>query len=376
MRILLAPDSFKESMTSIEAIEAMEKGIKKAIDNVEIIKVPMADGGEGITEALVTATNGKFIKVKVKDPLERSIISSFGILGDGKTAIIELAKASGLELLNKEERNPLITNTYGLGQLLKEALNYNVDNIIIGLGGSATNDCGMGMLEALGVNFYNKEGNLLKSSGENLEKINFIDLTSIDKRVFNVSIEVACDVNNPLYGEKGATYVFSKQKGADKKMMEILERGVINFNRVVKENLNFNMNSLAGAGAAGGTAGAIAAFLKGRLVAGGELVIKYTELEEKIKKADIIFTGEGSMDYQSKFGKTPVAVARLGKKYNKPVIAFVGKIGEGTEELYKEGITSVISIINEVTSLDKVLEKGKENLEKTVENIVRLLENK
>lgn len=376
MRILLAPDSFKESMTSIEAIEAMEKGIKKAIDNVEIIKVPMADGGEGITEALVTATNGKFIKVKVKDPLERSIISSFGILGDGKTAIIELAKASGLELLNKEERNPLITNTYGLGQLLKEALNYNVDNIIIGLGGSATNDCGMGMLEALGVNFYNKEGNLLKSSGENLEKINFIDLTSIDKRVFNVSIEVACDVNNPLYGEKGATYVFSKQKGADKKMMEILERGVINFNRVVKENLNFNMNSLAGAGAAGGTAGAIAAFLKGRLVAGGELVIKYTELEEKIKKTDIIFTGEGSMDYQSKFGKTPVAVARLGKKYNKPVIAFVGKIGEGTEELYKEGITSVISIINEVTSLDKVLEKGKENLEKTVENIVRLLENK
>ena len=376
MRILLAPDSFKESMTSIEAIEAMEKGIKKAIDNVEIIKVPMADGGEGITEALVTATNGKFIKVKVEDPLERSIISSFGILGDGKTAIIELAKASGLELLNKEERNPLITNTYGLGQLLKEALNYNVDNIIIGLGGSATNDCGMGMLEALGVNFYNKEGNLLKSSGENLEKINFIDLTSIDKRVFNVSIEVACDVNNPLYGEKGATYVFSKQKGADKKMMEILERGVINFNRVVKENLNFNMNSLAGAGAAGGTAGAIAAFLKGRLVAGGELVIKYTELEEKIKKTDIIFTGEGSMDYQSKFGKTPVAVARLGKKYNKPVIAFVGKIGEGTEELYKEGITSVISIINEVTSLDKVLEKGKENLEKTVENIVRLLENK
>lgn len=373
MRFVCAPDSFKESMTSIEAIDSMEKGIKKAIKNSSVDKIPMADGGEGITESLVIATSGKYINTIVKDPLGRDIETYFGLLGDGETAIIELAKASGLELLDISERNPMKTTTYGVGQLILKALDLKVKNIIIGLGGSATNDCGIGMLSALGVKFMDEFNNEIFQGGESLGKIKNIDITNLDSRIVNVNFEVACDVNNPLIGPEGATYVFSKQKGASREMQSILEEGMISFNNLVRDKIGIDMNLVSGSGAAGGAGGGIVSFLKGNLIPGAELVIKYTGLEEKISKCDFVFTGEGLIDFQTKYGKTPVAVSKIAKKYSKPVIVFCGGIGEGVECLYEEGITSIVSILNGVSTLKEALNEGQENMSKAVENICRII---
>ena len=376
MKFVLAPDSFKESMKAIEVAEAMEKGIKKVLNEAQCIKVPMADGGEGTTHALVHSTNGILEKIKVLGPLGKEVEGEIGILGEGKVAIIEMASASGLELLSKEERNPMITTTFGTGQLIKAALDKGVEKILIGIGGSATNDGGTGMLKALGAKFMDEEGKELPLGGGELLKLKHIDISGLDKRIKDVDIEVACDVTNPLTGEKGAAYVFAPQKGADKNMVKILDEGLKVYSNIIKETLNKDIENVEGAGAAGGLGAGLMAFLDANLKKGIDMVIEYTGLEEKIKDCDFVFTGEGSIDSQTIYGKTPIGVAKLAKKYNKPVIAFAGKIGEGVENLYDNGINSIIGILPEICTLEEALKDGNKNMEKAVENIARIIKLK
>ncbi|KGN03122.1 glycerate kinase [Clostridium novyi A str. 4570] len=373
MKFVLAPDSFKESMTAKEAAEAMERGIKKAIPDAECIKVPMADGGEGTVQSLVDATDGEIIEVEVTGPDCNKVKAVYGILGDGKTAVIEMASASGIHLVKKEKRNPLYTTTYGTGELIKSALNKGVTNILIGIGGSATNDGGSGMLEALGAKFYDKYGDELAFGGGALEKLEKIDLSNFDERLKDVNIEVACDVNNPLTGENGASYIFGPQKGATEEMVKHLDNSLKNYAKVIREQLGCDVENVPGAGAAGGLGAGLMAFLGADLRKGVELVIKYTKLEEKMQGADYVFTGEGSVDSQTVFGKTPFGVSTVAKKYNIPTIAFAGRIGDGVEELYKHGINSIVGILQGVTNLDEALRNGSENIQKTSENIARIL---
>ncbi len=373
MKFVLAPDSFKESMTAKEAAEAMERGIKKVIPDAECIKVPMADGGEGTVQSLVDATNGQIIEIEVTGPDCNKVKATYGILGDGKTAVIEMASASGIHLIKKDKRNPLYTTTYGTGELIKSALDREVKNILIGIGGSATNDGGAGMLEALGAKFYDKSSQELAFGGGALEKLDKIDLSNFDSRIKNVNIEVACDVNNPLTGENGASYIFGPQKGATPEMVQKLDSALKNYAEVIREQLGCDVEKVPGSGAAGGLGAGLMAFLNADLKKGVELVIKYTKLEEKIKDADYVFTGEGSVDSQTVFGKTPFGVSTIARKYNIPTIAFAGRIGEGVEELYKCGINSIVGILQGVVSLDEALKMGEKNIEKTSENIARIL---
>ena len=373
MKFVLASDSFKESMTSIEACSAMEKAIKKVKNDAEVIKVPMADGGEGTVEALVNSTDGTFIETEVLNPLGRKIKSSYGILGDKKTAVIEMAKASGIELINRNERNPLITTTYGTGELIKHAVDNGIKHIVIGIGGSATNDGGCGMLQALGIKLLDAHNNEVPFGGGSLDKIEKIDISDIHKGIKDVTFEVACDVTNPFVGPTGASYVFGPQKGADPEMVKLLDNNLKHFAEKIKETLNIDIAEVPGAGAAGGLGGALLAFLNAELKSGIELVIKYTGLEEKVQGADYVFTGEGAIDGQTIFGKTPVGVSKVAKKYNIPVIAFGGRVSDDADNLFEEGIIALFSIMRGVESLDDALKNGAHNLEKTVENVVRTL---
>lgn len=374
MKFVLAPDSFKESMTSREACDAMEKGIKKVIKDAEIIKVPMADGGEGTVEALVTATNGEFIQVLVTHPLgNEKVKARYGILGDGSKAIIEMAEASGIQLVKREDRNPYITTTYGTGELILDAINKGAKHILIGIGGSATNDGGAGMIQALGGRLLDKDGEDIAFGGKALENIEKIDLSNLDKRLKNVKFEVACDVTNPLIGETGASRIFGPQKGATEEMIVILDNALKNYAEVIKKDLGIDITYEEGAGAAGGLGGALLAFLNAELKRGIDLVIKHTNLSEKIKAADFVFTGEGGIDSQTIFGKTPMGVASVAKDNNVKTIAFAGKVEEGCENLYDIGITSIFSIMRGVTDLDNALRMGSYNLEKTVENVLRII---
>lgn len=373
MKFILAPDSFKESMSAKEACISMEKGIKKVMKDAVCIHVPMADGGEGTMESLVDATGGKIYETKVTNPLGNKINARFGVLGDNKTAIIEIAEASGIQLVNRKDRNPMITTTFGVGEIIKKALDMNIEKIIIGLGGSVTNDGGVGMLQALGCSFKDKEGNELEFGGGVLGKLYKIDLGNFDKRIFDTVIEVACDVKNPLTGKNGASNVFGMQKGATKDMIEILDSNLKHYANVVKADLKKEIDNIEGAGAAGGLGAALVGFCNAKLASGIHLVIKYSMLEDKVKDADYVLTGEGAIDFQTKFGKTPIGVAKIAKKYKLPVIAFAGKVGAGINELYDLGIDSIIGITPGVISLEKALKNGKENLEIATENIVRII---
>lgn len=371
--ILLAPDSFKESMTAKEACEAMEKGIKKVNKDINCIQVPMADGGEGTMQSLVDATGGKIYKLRVVGPLGNEVESEYGILGDKETGIIEMASASGMALVPAEKRNPLVTTTYGTGQLIKDCLNHKVKKLLIGIGGSSTNDGGAGAIQALGGKLTDKEGKEIGFGGGELDKLARIDLTDFDKRLKDVEVEVACDVTNPLCGEKGASNVFGPQKGATREMIKTLDDNLRHYADVIKKQISVDVINVPGSGAAGGLGAGLMVFLDGKLKNGIDIVIKYSDLEEKVKKADIVFTGEGSIDFQTQYGKTPMGVAMVAKKYNKPVIALAGSVGKDIDILYENGIDSIFSIVRGVTTLDCAIKKGKENIEKTIENIIRLI---
>lgn len=375
MVIVLAPDSFKESMTAKEVCEAMERGIKKVNDKITCIHVPMADGGEGTMQSLVDATNGKVYSLKVTGPLGNEVEAQYGILGDNETGILEMASASGIQLVPPEERNPLITTTYGTGQLIRACLDHGAKRLLIGIGGSATNDGGAGVVQALGGRLLDAEGKELGFGGGELGKLSKIDLTGFDARLKDVIVEAACDVTNPLCGDKGASYVFGPQKGATPEMVKILDSNLRHYASAIYEQLKIDVPEVPGAGAAGGLGAGLMAFLNASLKKGVEMVIQYSGLEEKIKDADMVWTGEGSIDFQTQYGKTPLGVAMVAKKYNKPVIALAGRVGEGTDILYKKGIDSVFCILRGVTPLEEALAKGQENIERTAENIIRLIDS-
>jgi glycerate kinase len=369
---VLAPDSFKESMTAKEVCIAMEKGIKKALPEAVCIQVPMADGGEGTVQSLVDATAGKIYPVTVTGPLGTPVEASFGILGDGETAAIEMASASGIHFVNKDTKNPLITTTYGTGELIKAALDQGVGKIIIGIGGSATNDGGAGMAQALGVKLLDENGEELGFGGGALGRLATVDISGIDPRLKDTKIFVASDVTNPLCGEKGASHVFGPQKGATSEMVQALDANLAHYAGVLKEQLGKDIIDFPGAGAAGGLGAGLLAFTSAELRSGIELVIDFTDLEQKVKMADFVLTGEGGIDFQTQYGKTPYGVAQAAKKYGKPVIALAGYVGE-VDVLYDKGIDAIFGILPKAMSLEEALAAGQENIEKTAENIARLL---
>lgn len=373
---VLAPDSFKESMTAEQACIAMQRGIKQVFAEAKCIHVPMADGGEGTVDALIHALNGQKKNCTVQGPLPDQMIQTyFGLVDDGQTAIMEMAKANGIDLLEKSQRNPLLTSTFGTGEMILAALDLGVSKIIIGLGGSVTNDAGSGMAQALGVRFLDGIGAEIQVCGGNLDQIHQLDLSTLDARLKDVEIIIASDVNNPLCGENGASYVFAPQKGASVEMVQQLDENLLHFAHIVESTLNVDIRNIAGSGAAGGLGFGLMAFAHAKIQSGASLVIEQTELAEKIALVDFVFTGEGSIDFQTKFGKTPWAVAQVAKQLNKPVFAFAGRVGDHIELLFEEGFTQIISINGSNCDLETALKNAEINLEKTVVRISLLLKD-
>lgn len=373
-RYLCAPDSFKESLTAMEAARAMAQGIENADHDAEVRCLPMADGGEGTARALVDATGGSMRAVPVHDPLGRPVEGHFGLLADGTTAVVETAEASGLALLEAKERNPLIASSYGTGELMLAAVRSGAKRIIVGLGGSATNDAGAGLLQALGVRLLDKNGNDLKHGGAALADLTTIDISTMDPALKNVAITAACDVTNPLTGPTGASAVFGPQKGASKDDVATLDASLAHFAQVIDSQLGVAVNDVPGAGAAGGIGAALKGFLNAEFRPGIAIVIEQSGLDAAAQWADVVFTGEGSIDFQTKFGKTPAGVAETAKRHGKPVIAVAGHIGTGIDELHEVGIDAVFGIAPGAASLSELLADAAANVTRTTEQIVRTLQ--
>lgn len=375
MKVVAAIDSFKGSMTSLEVAAAFEKGVKKVYKDAEFIKIPLADGGEGTVKALIDNLDGKMVNIKVKDPLMRDIDSFYGISGDGKTAVIEMAAASGLPLLSPDERNPLKATTFGTGELIKDALEKGCREFIIGIGGSATNDAGTGMLSALGYIFLDENGNELEPNGENLINIKSFKDDKVMKEVSEAKFLIACDVDNPFYGTNGAAHVYGKQKGATSDIIKILDDGMRNFSNVIEKIKKTDISNISGSGAAGGLGGAFTAFFNSELKPGIDIITEKIELENKINGSDYVITGEGRIDFQSAMGKTPSGVAKLAKKYGIPVIAIGGSVDDEIGNIYDCGITAAFSIIDSPMTLGEAMDtkNAKRLVEKTAEQIFRLI---
>ena len=373
-RYLCAPDSFKESLTAMEAARAMAQGIENADHDAEVRCLPMADGGEGTARALVDATGGSMRAVPVHDPLGRPVEGHFGLLADGTTAVVETAEASGLALLEAKERNPLIASSYGTGELMLAAVRSGAKRIIVGLGGSATNDAGAGLLQALGVRLLDKNGNDLAHGGAALANLTTIDISTMDPALKNVAITAACDVTNPLTGPTGASAMFGPQKGASKDDVATLDAALAHFAQVIDSQLGVAVNDVPGAGAAGGIGAALKGFLNAEFRPGIAIVIEQSGLDAAAQWADVVFTGEGSIDFQTKFGKTPAGVAETAKRHGKPVIAVAGHIGTGIDELHEVGIDAVFGIAPGAASLSELLADAAANVTRTTEQIVRTLQ--
>lgn len=378
MKFILAPDSFKESMTAKEVCQAMKQGIKKVLPNANIISIPMADGGEGTTDSLIDATHGKKIYRQVTGPLGEKVEAYYGILGDGQTAIIEMAQASGLAYVPQEKRTPETikkTTTFGTGELINDALKHKVKRIIIGLGGSSTNDGGSGMAQAIGVKFFNKANQeiIAKLGGGLLKQIARIDLFQLNSQIKKTQFLLASDVTNPLLGPNGASSVFGPQKGANQTAVHELDQNLRHYAQIIKQTIGKDVATIPGSGAAGGLGAALLAFTNASIHPGVELVAQETHLEEQLKDADYVFTGEGGTDFQTKFGKTPYGVAQIAQKYNIPVISLAGYLGKGLDQLYDQGFTAIFGILAKAESIDEALKDGPQNVTRTTENIVRLI---
>jgi len=372
MKIVIAPDSFKGSLTAFQVGESVEKGIKKVDASIETVIVPMADGGEGTVQSLIDASGGKIIEVGVQDPLNRKITSFYGIMGDGVTAVIEMAAASGLPLLQIEERSPLLTSTFGTGELIKDALDRGCRSFIIGLGGSATNDGGCGMAQALGVKFLDKNRHELAMTGGQLSKIASIDFSGIDQRIKEAHFVAACDVENPLCGPTGASEVYGRQKGATEEDVITLDIGLKHFAETVQNQINYNAKDIPGAGAAGGLGAGVLIFLNAKLQKGIDIVTKITSLADKMEGADLVITGEGRIDFQTAFGKTPFGVAQIAKEKNVPLIVLAGSLGDGYQTLYEKGFDGIFSIIDKPMALQEAIDNAGVLLENAAEAVIRL----
>jgi len=373
MRIIVAPDSYKGSVSALGVAEAMERGIQAVFPEAEVIKVPIADGGEGTVEALVAATAGRLLHTEVRGPLGEPVRAHWGISGDGSTAFIEMASASGLPLVPKENRDPRITSTYGTGELMKAALDAGLRKLVVGIGGSATNDGGTGMARALGVRFLDAEGRDLPEGGAALAKIAHMDLSGLDPRLAEASILVACDVDNPLCGPRGASAVYGPQKGATPDMVAELDAALSVFADVAATATGREVALLPGAGAAGGLGAGLLFFTPASLRPGVSIVLETTGFEALAQGADLVLTGEGRTDFQTAMGKAPVGVAAVAKRHGVPVICLSGGLGDGAEDVLAHGIDALATTVPQPMTLEACMGQGAALVEAAASQVCRLL---
>lgn len=373
-KIIIAPDSFKGSLSSIEVADAIEKGIHNILPNCTIVKIPIADGGEGTMNTLVSAMKGKKIKVNVHDPLMRCIEVEYGLVNNDKTAVIEMASASGITLLSKQEQNPVATTTFGTGELIKNALKRGCRNFLIGIGGSATNDAGTGMLRALGYRFLDKNGEETDGTGKTLSEICSIDELEVMPELKEAHFTIACDVNNPFSGPNGAAHIYAPQKGASVQMTKELDKGMKSFAKLIENERKIDLNTIEGAGAAGGLGGGFIAFLNAELKPGIEMVLMAVDFEKHLQNADLVITGEGKIDLQTGMGKAGSGILDAASKKNVPVIAIGGSV-EDIENLNRRGFLSVFSIIPSPMSVEQAMQKdnAQRNITQTTIQIMRTI---
>lgn len=372
MKILIASDSFKGSATTMEVAERIEKGLLRIIPELEVLKLPMADGGEGTVETLVYGMDGKFVYEEVTGPLGDRVQAKYGIIQD-QIAIIEMAEASGLVLVEEERRNPSLTSTYGTGELILSALQRGYGKIYVGIGGSATNDGGVGMARALGYRFLDRYGNEIPEGGDGLDGLRRIDRSNVTPLLEDAQITVMCDVENPLYGPDGAAYVYGPQKGADPQMVQLLDRNLRHLADILKEDMDVDIGDVPGSGAAGGLGGGLMAFCGADLRPGIEMVLDILEFDGLLKDVDLVITGEGRIDGQSSKGKVPAGVAKRARKLNKPLVAMAGGVGEGTEILHTMGIDLILPIVDRPMGLLDAMDGVGILLEKTGERLGRII---
>jgi glycerate kinase len=355
MKIVVAPQAFKGSLEATEVARAIARGARRVFPQAHVVLLPVADGGEGTVRALVEASGGRTVTTRVMGPLERMVNASWGLLGNEQTAVIEMAAASGLPLLRREERNPLRTTTYGTGELICHALDYGVRHLIVGIGGSATNDGGAGMAQALGARFLDADGRDLPLGGGALRYLDRIDVSGLDPRLRALTVNVACDVNNPLTGPDGASHVYGPQKGADAAMVRELDAALERFAEVVRRDLGIDVRDIPGAGAAGGLGAGLIAFLGARLCSGVDIVFRAIGLEQKLQGADLVITGEGRMDSQDLYGKAPMAVVERARALGIPTVAVVGSTGRDYQVLYDHGLDAVIGVVTRPMTMDRAI---------------------
>ncbi|MDR9889601.1 glycerate 2-kinase [Pseudenterobacter timonensis] len=374
MKIVIAPDSYKESLSAAEVAQAIEKGFREIFPDADYVSVPVADGGEGTVEAMIAATRGKRQQAEVTGPLGEKVNACWGISGDGKTAFIEMAAASGLALVPPALRNPLLTTSRGTGELILDALDKGARNIIIGIGGSATNDGGAGMVQALGARLCDANGTEIGSGGGSLNSLNAIDISGLDPRLKECTIRVACDVTNPLTGDNGASRIFGPQKGATEALIVELDRNLAHYAEVIKKSLRIDVKNAPGSGAAGGMGAALMAFLGAELRSGVEIVTQALNLEEHIHDCTLVITGEGRIDSQSIHGKVPVGVANVAKKYHKPVIGVAGSLARDVGVVHQHGIDAVFSVLTTITTLEEAFRGAFDNIYRASRNIAAALQ--
>ena len=373
MKIVIAPDSYKESLSALEVAQAVEAGFRQVFPDADYVLVPVADGGEGTVDAMVAATGGRKETVTVSGPLGEPVEAFYGLTGDGDTAVIEMAAASGLALVPPDRRNPLLTNSRGTGELIRAALDAGARRFFLGIGGSATNDGGAGMVQALGVRLLDLEGRELDGSGGDLARLERIDVSALDPRLAECRIEVACDVDNPLTGARGASAVFGPQKGATPEMVQALDANLARLARIVERDLGVAVDAVPGAGAAGGMGAAMLAFFGATLKPGIEIVTAAVDLDTHVRDADLVITGEGRIDFQTVHGKTPIGVARVAKRHGKPVIGIAGSLGAEVGVVHAHGIDAVFSVLGKPCTLDEALRDAAANVELTARNVAAVL---
>ena len=374
MKIVISPDSFKGTLTALQAAESIERGIKNIKNDIETCIIPVADGGEGTLETLVLATNGRKVEVPVLDPLGREIIASYGVLGNGTTCVIEMAAASGITLLHNNERNPHITSTFGTGQLLKHALQQGFKDFIVCIGGSATNDAGVGMLRALGLQLLDKDGHHVQKSIDGLYHIEKLDFSEWDKRIQDCTFTIACDVDNPLVGNEGATAVFGPQKGVKLDEVAYFDKAITHFADVVERQLSIRLHDYKGAGAAGGMGGALIAFLNGQFQQGIELVLQIIDYRQKIVGADYVVTGEGKSDQQTLHGKAPIGIQQCASAQNIPTVLLSGAINEQDQAELQQHFAYIAAVVGEDITFEMAMQHSAHYLtERTTKVFTKLL---
>jgi len=376
MRVVVAPDSYKGSVSAVGVAAALERGVLRVFPQAEVRKIPIADGGEGTVEALVTATGGKIRQERVRGPLGEAVEAYWGILGDGETAVIEMAAASGLPLVPQERRDPRITTTYGTGELIRAALDAGLRRIIIGIGGSATNDGGTGMAQALGAKFLAADGTELPPGGGALAKLKTMDLSGLDSRLAATEITVACDVDNPLCGSRGASAVFGPQKGATPAMVAELDSALAHFAECARTATERDVADLAGAGAAGGLGAGLLFFTPAKLRPGVEIVLEAVKFADVVKAAAFVITGEGRTDFQTAYGKAPVGVAKVAKQFGVSVFCISGGLGDGADDVLAQGIDATMSICSRPLSLEECMRDGATLIEEAAARLCRILQAK